>query len=182
MKKFITTILLAGVIGLAPAQSWASMIMKLYVVDGDKMSVIEKDAARRRALVSETKPARMLSIEKTWNGIDFLLTGTNKTDQGPRSWVIYGRRQIGEDMGYGPPGILTPDEVKQVAALLKEETPEKLASRYDPALMDKQKIYPEIWVSEGKNGLDWLLDYYRQLVSFYENAAKNGQGILIIIE
>ena len=179
MKKFITTIGLSCLLVFASACAQASMIMQMYVVDAGKFATIEKDGAQRRALLSETNSTRMLDIEKAWNGLDFLLTRTNNTS--PRSWVIFGRKQVGEDIGYGPAGLLSPSDVKEVAKLLKDETPEKLASQYDAQEMDRQKIYPRVWVREGKQGLDWLLGYYRELVLFYENAAKNGQGIMIVV-
>ncbi len=179
MKKLTCTLLLLGLFAFAPARSWASMILQMYVVDAAKFAAIEKDDAQRRALLSETNSARMLDIGKAWGGLDFLITLSNNV--APRSWVIFGRKEVGENIGYGPARLLSPSDVKEVAKLLKEETPEKLASRYDPQEMDRQKVYPRTWVRDGKQRLDWLLEYYRQLVLFYENAAKNGQGVMIVV-
>jgi len=181
MKKLMVTIALLGLLILTPAHALASMIMTLYVVDVEKMNTIETDGAQRHALLSETNRARVLDLEKTWNGIDFLLTRTDNDKNNPRSWVIFGRKDVGEDLGYGPARLLSPSDVKEIAMLLKEETPEKLALEYDPKLMDKQGIYPQIWVRDGQEALSWLLGYYKQLVVFYGNAAKNGQGVLIVL-
>jgi len=73
--------------------------------------------------------------------------------------------------------------VKQIATVLKEETREKLCPRYDPVAMEKSEVYPEdIWIPEGKEAFDYLMEYYEKLRAFYDRAAQSGSGVVMAIE
>lgn len=137
--------------------------------------------AKIQALLEHTDAPKMLDIDKAWHGLHFLLTGSGEPTNDIRSKAIFGGKEIGDDVGYGPARLLTANEVKTIARALKSETSEKLRARYDPKRMDALGIYPGIWVRDGTEALHYLLENYAALVAFYEKSAAAGHAILIVL-
>lgn len=162
-----------------PSVATAGMRMSLYVLSPDEVRALTP--AKVIALLEERSDSRALDIDKAWHGIHYLLTGSGEPTRDVRSLAIFGGKEVGDDIGYGPARLLSPAEVKAVARVLKEESLEKLSSRYDPKKMEKLQIYPEIWVRDGKEAFDYLAEYYRKLAAFYEKAASSGSAILLVI-
>jgi Domain of unknown function (DUF1877) len=98
-----------------------------------------------------------LEIDKTWQALHFLLTGSPHAGIAPASWVVFGNHSLGseeEPIFFGWIGIryLLPDEVQQVAQMLSQTSLETLALRYSPDKMDKLEIYPiGIWQRDGNS-------------------------------
>jgi len=155
--------------------------MMFYATSSADASTFQKDASKLMAFLSQTNHEGALDIDKAWHGIHYLLTGSANATRGPASLAILGGKEIGVDLGYGPARLLSPSQVKEVAALLKQETVEKLRGRYAPKSMKKLEIYPDIWVRDGNEARDYLLDYYQKLVRFYEEAALAGQAVIITL-
>ena len=89
---------------------------------------------------------------------------------------------MGPEQGYGPAQILTPGEVKMIAEFLTKETSDVLASRYDAIALERAEIYPAvIWVREGPKALKYVLDFYKQLVLFYQQAAERGDAVVFAV-
>ncbi|WP_427157193.1 YfbM family protein [Aliinostoc sp. HNIBRCY26] len=128
-----------------------------------------------------------LEIEKKWDGLHFLLTGSHFGRTPPLSWCVFGNHSIGGDeepIFFGWIGIryLLPHEVFQVAQALSETSYEVLASRYSPRDMDQQEVYPiGIWERDGDIGLDYILSCYPAVVSFYQKAARQNKAVLMYI-
>jgi hypothetical protein len=92
---------------------------------------------------------------------------------------VLGGAPIGEDVGYGPARILTPEQLKLVSKSFEEIDLEKFRKKFDPRSMDRD-IYPGgTWVKEGDEGLEYLVEYYKKLVLFYRAAAGRNDGMLI---
>jgi len=125
-------------------------------------------------------PANSIDIDKAWHGIHYLLNEDGNGGDEPLCWAILGGDEIGDDQGCGPVRILQPDLVKSIAGALIDESTFK--SRYEPEAMEAAQIYPEtIWVRDGSEALDYLAEYYRELVAFYLAAAERGDGIVLWI-
>src|SRR5262249_21658351 len=58
---------------------------------------------------------RYLEIDKSWNGIHYLLTGHAEGGSGPLSMPVLGGTEFGEDVGYGPARFLLAAQVQEVA-------------------------------------------------------------------
>jgi hypothetical protein len=129
----------------------------------------------------ESELPNHLDVDKAWHAIHFLLNG--KTWDGEMPWflAVLGGAEIGEDVGYGPARFLTPQEVKTVAAALSTISAAELAKRYDPKAMDEAEIYPEIWMRDGAEGLEYVQAYFREMVEFYRTAAERGDAALLFI-
>ena len=123
-------------------------------------------------------PKGSIDLDKAWHGIHWLLTGDAWGGEPPLAWTIVGGEDIGDDMGYGPARVVTPEQVRQVAAALANFDDAALARNYDPVAMDAQQIYPTIWTRDGEEGLAYLQHYFRILARFYADAAKRGDAVL----
>ncbi len=125
----------------------------------------------------DREPANHLDIDKSWQGIHFLLTGDAWAGAPPLALAILGGIEVGGDVGYGPARYLTPAEVKQVASALAAVSRHQLAAKYSSASFIEADIYPEIW-DEGDEALDYLLVNFDALIEFYRQASIRGDAVL----
>jgi len=127
----------------------------------------------------EGQPPYYVDVDKAWHGLHYLLTGQADGGRPPQSWVILGGQEFGSDVGFGPARFLTPDQVRTVAELLSKTDAERLASRFDPADMARKNIYPEvIWERDGHDALEYVLENYTHLQTFYQDASDRGDCVL----
>ena len=118
-------------------------------------------------------------VDKSWHGLHYLLTGTADEGEGPRSLAIFGGEEFGPEIGIGPARFLTPAQVREVSLALADFTEAELRANFDPQAMEALRIYPTgIWVRDGEEGLDYLLQYFGGLAKFYADAASRGDAVL----
>lgn len=153
--------------------------MSFYAIPVDEARKLT--SAKIAALLESPDTERTIDIDKAWHGIHFLLTGSADPTSDVRSKTLFGGKEIGDDLGYGPARLLLPDEVKKIAGTLKTESVEKLRARYDPNKMDALEIYPTIWSRDGIEALNYLLEHYVKLAVFYEKSAASGRAVLIVL-
>lgn len=126
----------------------------------------------------DSDPPNCIDVDKAWHGIHYILTGREDVGTEPLSWAVLGGEEVGDEIGYGPARFLQPEQVNGIAAWLPDDTVFK--TRFDPQAMEKAGIYPEaIWVRDGDDALDYLLENYRELVAFYKSAAERGDGAIL---
>ena len=118
-------------------------------------------------------------VDKAWHGLHYLFTGTAWGGDGPLAQAILGGEAIGEDLGMGPARFLLPAQVREVAAALAGLTEDDLRTRFDPQQMKALDIYPDIWVQEGDEAFEYLMENYQPLVEFYAGAAGRGDGVIL---
>ncbi len=127
-------------------------------------------------------PFADLDVDKAWHGIHYLLTGTAWDGSPPLNFIVAGGHQVGdEDVGYGPARGFYPDEVKVLAAALDATEAKSLASRFDPDAMARAELYPDIWLQEGDEALEYLVDNLEALRDFVSGASKAGEGLLVYL-
>lgn len=149
--------------------------LEAYLKDS---SLLEKRIYNENA---EDDPA-LYEIDKSWEGILFLLTGQNlATLTHPMRLVLFSGQTIDEDqdLGYGPGQYLTPGQVKEMDTELAKITEEELRKRFDARQMAELEIYPNIW--EGHDMLNYLLQYFNVVQDIYATAAKNNEAIITFI-
>ena len=125
------------------------------------------------------EPPNYVDVDKAWHGIHYLLTG--QADGGPRplSLAVFGGEEFGPEIGYGSARFLTSSQVAEVAEALSELSVDALSQRFNPKDMEAKKIYPDvIWVRDGKEAFEYLVEGYQQLVVLYRDAAARGDGML----
>jgi len=124
---------------------------------------------------------RHLDIDKTWQIIHFLLTGSAWEGEAPLRNAVLGGSVIGDiDVGYGPARYLRPPEVSEVALALSAISPVMLWSRFDLKAARDNEIYPTGW--EGNDTeRDYAMDYFQQLKTFFDEANKQNEAIILYL-
>jgi len=124
------------------------------------------------------EPENYIDVDKAWHGIHYLLTGSAEGGAPPLSWAVMGGTEIGEDVGYGPARLLTAEQVKTISDALPSE--ENFKRSFAPEAMDAAQIYPDgIWVADGDDALEYLVENYRAMAEFYRAAASRGDEAIL---
>jgi len=124
----------------------------------------------------------LVDIDKSWEGILFLLTGQNlENADHPLSRVLFSGQLIDEDqdLGYGPAQYLTSDQVKEVNAEISKITISELSKNYNPDKMSELEIYPNIWDEE--ESLEYLTDYFQTVQEVYSEAARKNEAVITFL-
>lgn len=154
------------------------MYMTFYTVTAEQLNNVINNPKLLDDLLEEVQP--ILNIDKAWDGINYLLAATEGSNSIPPANTIFGGMPIkGILTDYGPPRYFKVDEVKTLATALKSISLDELRQRYDPQAMDDAGIYPDgIWVREGDVALEYLLEFYQELVAFFEELATNDLAVI----
>ena len=124
------------------------------------------------------EPENYADVDKAWHGIHYLLTGVADGGEPPLSLAVMGGTEVGEDMGYGPARMLTSEQVKAISDALPSEN--ALKASYAPEAMEAAQVYPDvIWVRDGDEALDYLVENYKVMVDFYRSAASRSDGAIL---
>lgn len=141
----------------------------------DEDEEFEGFEALRAAGITDADLPATVDILKTFHGLHFLLAGT-PWEPGPGAGqAVFGGREIGEEVVYGPARVMSVAETAEVAAALAAVTEGELAARYDADAMRAAEIYGA-W-----NDLEWLLESFRQVRDYYAAARDRGYGMLLAI-
>jgi hypothetical protein len=161
------------------------MVASLLRVTNAELEAYLKDSSLLEDRIYSEDPEEdpaLVYIDKSWDGILFLLTGQNLASlDHPMGQVLFSGQVIDEeqDLGYGPGQYLTPGQVKELDLTLSKITAEELTGRYDPKQMIKLEVYPGGWDEQGMR--DYLLQYFKEVQVIYSTAAKNNEAIITFI-
>jgi hypothetical protein len=145
----------------------------------DILQLMEKQLARRAAPGGGKR--EVLSLEKAWHGVHYLLAGTPESGPELRSQAVLGGVQLGDDpegfSGYGPARYFRAAQVRELSEELRRpEVEAEAAARFDSAKMSELRIYPG-WRA-GDQDKQWLMDALQRLRDFYSSAATQGRGLI----
>ncbi|MCW3105754.1 MAG: hypothetical protein JWQ09_260 [Segetibacter sp.] len=132
---------------------------------------------------AETEDPNLVDIDKSWDGILFLLTGQkfDENSDHPLTKVLFSGQMIDEDqnLGYGSGQYLRPNQVKELSEEISKISDEDLRKRYDAKKMTELDVYPNSW--EDDDIVDYLTDNFRTIQKVYAEAAKNDEAIITFI-
>lgn len=121
-----------------------------------------------------------VSLEKSWHGLHYLLTGEAWAGNGTLAFLAVGGEQLG-DADEMPSRWFTPDDTVRIYEALSGVSDENLWSRFNADEMERLDIYPGIW-DEGEQDLKKeCLTYFRDLRRVVATAVQSGQGLLVRI-
>lgn len=146
---------------------------------GDLMKLLQNKLERRGGPAGAKR--EMLSLDKAWHGVHYLLAGTAEPGPDLRSQAVLGGVELGDDpegfSGYGPARYFRAAQVRALSTELSGPHVEsEAAARFDPARMSGLEIYPA-W-REGGEDKEWLMDAFHRLRDFYASAAAQGRAIV----
>jgi len=146
--------------------------LQTYLADSTQLETrIYQESGRDPALVD---------IDKTWDGIVFLLTGAGLSEAAhPLTRLLFSGQLIDaeQDLGYGPAHFLRPAEVAALQPQLAALTAAELKQRFDPAKMTELDVYPGIW-QEGDEAFDYVAGGFATVQEHYAKAAQRGEGMI----
>lgn len=131
----------------------------------------------------ETENPKFVDIDKTWDGIIFLLTGQSlDTAEHHLTRILFSGQLIDEeqDLGLGPAHYLTPEEVVELNNEISKITVEDLKKKFNPEKMNALEIYPSIW-NEGDDAFEYLMEGFSSVQQIFAEAAKNNEAIITFI-
>ena len=158
-----------------------SMIGNFLAVRTEKLDELVRDPAATAAFLDaavedqDELGADFLDVDKSWQGIHFLLTGSAWEGEPPLKWVVFAPTEIGEDVGYGPARMLSPEQVVAVSKALAPITGDKLKKKCDWKLMNDSAIYPQGWRAGDE---DYIAENFMNLKKLYESAARRRMGVV----
>jgi hypothetical protein len=143
------------------------------------LKMMEQRRTRAAGPASSAGTRAILSLDKEWHGVHYVLCGEVEPGTALLSQAVLGGVALGEDdegfSGYGPARCFTPEKVAELAqALSRPELESEAAARFDAPRMSQLDIYPG-WRPSDKEG---LMDALRRLRDFYSDAARKGRGIV----
>jgi len=121
---------------------------------------------------------KYIDIDKAWNVIHFILTGSADEGNEPNRNVILGGEELGEDVGYGPARFVGKDKVKQINELLSTLTDDIIEAKFDINLFREIKIYPNFWDDPSDDDVEYFKGYFNDLKDFYTFAADNNLHVI----
>ncbi|WP_327351288.1 YfbM family protein [Streptomyces sp. NBC_01304] len=110
-------------------------------------------------------------IEKAWAGIQYLLDAAEAGVD-----LQMGGLPIDEELLFTG---WTAEMVQDAARKLQVLPFEKLAAHYDPARMQEQNVYPNIWTHDPDGECEYLKWHYGTLLTFFEEASAKGSAAIV---
>lgn len=164
-----------------------SMVGNLLRVTQAELDSYLKDSSVLEANIydeeTDDENPNLVDIDKSWDGIIFLLTGQAIANADhPLLRVLFSGQIIDEDqdLGYGPAHYLTPEQVAELNSQISKITVADLKQKYDTKKMTELEVYPTIW-EEGDEAFDYLSEHFLTVQQVYSDATKNGEAIITFI-
>jgi hypothetical protein len=146
---------------------------------GDVLLKLMQEREARSAGHAPAGARAVLSLDKAWHGVHYVLCGEVEPGAALLSQAVLGGVELGEDdegfSGHGPPRCFSATQVAELArALSRPELESEAAARFDAARMSQLNIYPGWRPSDA----EWVMDGFRRLRDFYSDAAGKGRAIV----
>ncbi|EEI92423.1 hypothetical protein HMPREF0765_2038 [Sphingobacterium spiritivorum ATCC 33300] len=161
------------------------MIANLLRVTTSELEAYLKDSSLLEESIynDEADAENLIDIDKSWDGIIFLLTGQGlATAKHNLVRILFSGQIIDEeqDLGYGPAHYLTAEQVAELNGEISAITIADLKQRFNPERMNELEIYPIIW-DEGDDAFDYLADGFLTLQNVFADATKNEEAIITFL-
>ncbi|AFY43351.1 DUF1877 family protein [Nostoc sp. PCC 7107] len=123
-----------------------------------------------------------LIVEKGYKKdfLPFLVIKNSQWDGKPLVNAFGAGKDIGYETGYGPVRYLQAgDEVGQILDGLLELSQEGFENRF---MLESQKPNPVPWIDFSEEEmLDWMVDYYNEIVDYYEDTVRQQKALLLYL-
>jgi hypothetical protein len=160
-----------------------SMICKLASVPDREAQVVLSDPSALYELLEALEGSEsVLSLESSWHGLHFILTGTAGEGEPPQNFLVAGGEAVeDEDVGYGPARVFDAGMVLDLDTALGMISDEEFARRFDPARLAAAEIYPQIWDEPRQDLLEGYGYCFRELKAHVHRASQTGQALIVTI-
>ena len=123
----------------------------------------------------------LVHLEQDWAGLQYLLTEYQRHTPALQtlalSDLVTGKQylQPGYDLGYGPVGDLSCQQVQALNSVLHRVSPAGVRDHFDPPRMNQQGVYPQYWEAQHWEILWNAISAIRR---FYHRAAIQSRAVL----
>lgn len=162
-----------------------SMIGNLLRVTRSELEDYLKDSSllENKIYDDESENESLVDIDKSWDGIIFLLTGQSFANaEHNLVRILFSGQLIDEeqDLGYGPAHYLTPEQVAELNNDISTIKIADLKQKFNPKKMTELEVYPTIW-DEGDDAFEYVADGFSTLQNVFADATKNGEAIITFL-
>jgi hypothetical protein len=146
---------------------------------GNEILKLMEQRLGRTGPQSDAPAHAVLSLDKVWQGVHFVLSGNIEPTAEPLGQAVLGGDVLGEEdegfSGYGPARYLSAPLVARIAgALGAPDLEANAAARFDPVRMSELRVYPGWQASDASE----VMDGVRRLRDFYAEAAAHSRAIV----
>ncbi|TPN83972.1 YfbM family protein [Aquimarina algicola] len=161
-------------------------LLAVYIkVDDQKLTVLKKlegeDLIEELEEFQDDDNCKMVDIDKTWDGLHFLLTNVSASEPIPNnklSEFVVGVNVFSEDENADFISYSSANEIKDILKEINKVNLSELEHTFKPNTFDKNGIYPNIWNDNDKELLwDELKTSFNLLKEFY---TKNKDSNIIV--
>ena len=153
----------------------------LMAVEPDSVERVESDYAAGRGFAA-LQDAPSCDLHKAWHAIHFLLTASAEEAPLPEGYLLDGGLALGEpdpEEMEDQPRLLSPEEVRAFAEVLRPLDEEELRRRFDHAAMLDADVYSI--GPDADEEFEFLAHYFEELRTFMTQAADAGHGAVITL-
>jgi hypothetical protein len=125
---------------------------------------------------------QLYDIDKSWDGIIYLLTGSNSSDTTQfLSRIIFSGQLVdkNQDLGTGPAHYLLPAQVRDINDQIRGIDALSLKEKFNAEAMKELGVYPNVW--DHDDAADYLIEYFETIQEIYAAAALNDEAIITFI-
>ncbi len=159
------------------------MIGSYFCADANMLARLEREDCAE-IFYDEANERLLLDVDKAWHIIHYVLNGTVwdiPEDQPLGQLVLGGEVFVDEDMGYGPPRLLGPETVRQMAEALEPWDKTAFRTRFHVKEMAEKEIYPICDDEDEETCFEYAWSYFELLSAFVRGAAEQGSSLLLFI-
>lgn len=156
------------------------MICEVYRVPPAAVERLVDDASGLIEIMSDLEgPDDLVSLEKSWHGLHFVLTGTADEGAPPLNFLLVGGRSLDGSDGER---LIAPAEVRAIAAAIEPISAQEFVARFDLSKLDEAGVYPQIWDEPLDELSAEYFDYFSELKGLVKRAAKSGSALLVVLQ
>ncbi len=157
-----------------------SMTTFIYAPTESEIHFVLRDSdARWRFFNTGNKSTPMLDLDKSWQGLHYLLTGSAWDGEPPTGFLINGGELI--DLQMTSARVFWPKQVADIDEMLTSVTEDGLRRKFEPKAMMQEQVYPEIWDRDPRKDdtLAWLISNFQELKQFVSSARSRGACLVV---
>ena len=160
------------------------MIGHYFRTSSENMEHLKLEELDLYAFLDTLDESEQLDIDKTWQAIQFTLTGTTgETDEtAEKPW---GNLVIGNDyiIPYEfPLSFISAKEVREIAEAMKAMDEAEFRKIFDFKKMVSINIYPLVYGEDEEEFFDYVYGYFAEMRKFFFEAAAMGLAVAFYID